>query len=134
MEVEDAITALLLSDARLSALVDDRIHWLALPQAANGPSIVLQIVSGRPDYHAQGASGLEMMRLQIDARAQLFNDAKASSGAAKAVLSGQRISRGGWRFQGGFVAGLRDTVEETAGNVARIFRRSTDIMLWTSKL
>lgn len=128
--MEEAVTALLLADAGLTALVGNRIHWMRLPQSVEGmPYVNLQTVSGIRDYHMGGPSGLTQHRLQVDAWGASYGSAKAAARAAAAVLSGHR----GTTLRGGFIDSERDFADADSGDVNRLFRTSFDIMIWSAE-
>lgn len=131
--MEEAITALLLADARLSQLVGNQVHWGRLPQGAKADAyVVLQVISGAPDYTMARRSGLEGNRVQIDGYAKTALAAKAVANAVTAVLEGFRGKRGGVRLQGGFIDTRRDwQPDSAAGN--QLFRRQHDLMIWHSR-
>ncbi len=130
--MEEALTTLLLADARVKQLAGNRVHWGRATQGEQAPYIVLQVVGGRPDYHAQGSSGLVDARVQIDAYGDKYLAAKKLSDAVLALLSGYRGEVAGTRLHAGFVDAARDLPTET--EVKRLFRRSADIIIWHSKL
>ncbi|OMQ44929.1 DUF3168 domain-containing protein [Ensifer sp. 1H6] len=130
--MEEALTALLLADARVKQLVGDRVHWGRAPQGERAPYLVLQVIGGRPDYHAQGPSGLVDARVQADSYGEKYLATKNLSDAVIALLSGYRGEVAGTRLQAGFVDAARDLPTET--DVKRLFRRSADIIIWHSKL
>ncbi|WP_085025290.1 tail completion protein gp17 [Ensifer aridi] len=132
--MEAALTALLLGDARVKQLAGSKVHWVRAPQGSTPAYAVLQVVSSNTDYHAQGASGLESARVQIDAYAESFLASKRLSDAILAVLSGYRGTFSGVRLQAGFVDGRRDFPASSSGDVTPLFRRSADIIIWHSSL
>ncbi|RYC10072.1 tail completion protein gp17 [Ciceribacter ferrooxidans] len=131
--MEEAITALLLADARVRYLVSDRLHWGRLPQSVTGtPYVILTVIGGLPDYVASGRSGLKQSRLQIDGYATTPTVARDCVDAVVRVLELSRGIFSGVRLQGGTVAGERDSQPESPAGKAALYRRSTDFMLWHS--
>ncbi|MEY9196636.1 hypothetical protein ABIA16_001752 [Sinorhizobium fredii] len=130
--METALTALLTGDARVKQLAGTKVHWVRAPQGTVTPFAVLQVISSRDDYHAQGPSGLTDARVQVDAYAESYLAAKRLSDAILAVLSGYRGTVSGVRLQGGFVDNRRDFPAATSGDEKPLFRRSADIIIWHS--
>jgi uncharacterized protein DUF3168 len=91
-DIRPALRAFLLADATvLAAVGGTRIHPIVLPQGTNGPAvpaIVHNVISEVTDHHMQGASGLVMMRLQIDAYALTASEADALARAVKNRIDG----------------------------------------------
>lgn len=132
--MEAALTALLLGDPRVKQLAANKVHWVRAPQGAVPSYAVLQVISSRDDYHAQGASGLTDARVQIDAYSATYLGAVRLSDAILAVLSGYRGVVSGVRLQAGFVDNRRDFPSSSSGDVTPLFRRSADIIIWHSSL
>ena len=131
--MEEAITALLLADPRVRFLLSDRLHWGRLPQSATGsPYVILNVISGLPDYTNSGPSGLESSRMQIDGYATSPLVARDCAQAIVRVLELYRGPVGGVQLQGGFVAGKRDFQPENPSGTAPLYRRSVDFILWHS--
>lgn len=131
--MEEAVTALLLADARVRYLVGNRIHWGRLPQSAStGAYAVLNLVSGLPDYVSSGRSGLEQSRLQVDGYAPSVALARDCTAAIVRVLEAFRGTVAGVQFQGARVAGARDFQPEGPSGKDALFRRSVDLLLWHS--
>jgi hypothetical protein len=131
--MEEALTALLLGDARVALIFGDRIHWISTPQGVTGyPRAVLQVASGGVDVTNDGPSGLESARVQIDSYGKTYADAKAGSDAILGLLSGYRGVVGGVRIHAGFVDSKRDLPASDSGDGTKLFRRSADIFIWHS--
>lgn len=125
--MEAALVAKLLASSGVTALTGARINWLRRPQAEALPAIVLQLVDGVPDYLLDGSYSLTESRVQMDAWARSFKQAKQIARAVEAALSGQRFTLSGVRFEGVFIASERDdTFDETPD---AYFRTSLDLMV-----
>lgn len=131
--MEEAITALLLADPALALLVGNRVHWGRIPQGKTGTAIVLQVVGGAPDYTLAGPSGLEPSRVQVDGYALTALEAKQACNRALDVLGFQRGPVLGVTLQGGFIDSRRDFQPDAAGGSERLYRRSSDIIIWHSR-
>ncbi|MBY6113295.1 DUF3168 domain-containing protein [Mameliella alba] len=125
--MEEALTAFLLADATLVALVGTRVHWLRLPdQVGTFPYVRLQMVDAPRSYHSKGASGLQIDRVQVDAWGETYESAKAVERAIEARLSGYRGAQSGVMFQGVFKLDARDLTDMTAEAERRLFRLQAD--------
>lgn len=102
--MQEALTALLLADTAIAGLTGDgdRLYWNVAGQGKPDPMAVLYLISGVPDYHMQGPSGLVESRVQIDCRAGTVAEALALARAIEARLSGYRGTRDGIKFMGVF--------------------------------
>ena len=123
--MEEALVAILLKSAGLTALVSTRIHWGRAPQGAPPPYVVLQVISGSPDYTMQGSSGYRQSRVQADVYSQSYTGAKKISRAVTSSLSGRRTGQ----IQSIFPDGERDLPAADAGEVTNLFRVSLDFMI-----
>lgn len=102
--MQEALTALLLADTAIAGLTGsgDRLYWNVGEQGKPDPMAVLYLISGVPDYHMQGPSGLVESRVQVDCRAGTVAEALALARAVEARLSGYRGTRDGIKFMGIF--------------------------------
>jgi hypothetical protein len=136
-DLRPALRANLLDDPIISGAVGERIHPTILPQGTNGyavPAIVYNVISEITDHHTQGASGLVMVRMQIDAYAATPNEADALSRAVKDRIDGKRerwtYGNGsppeGVTIQGVFCETARTGYEADA----KLFRSSRDYLIW----
>lgn len=124
--MEESLVALLLNAAGVTALVPAaHIEWGRSSQGTAVPYIVLQRISGLPDYHMQGASGYVASRVQVDVYSDKYTATKKAARAVIAALSGYR----GGIFQGIFIDSERDLPAVGAGEVTNLFRTSIDIMI-----
>src|SRR5690606_3548868 len=105
--MQTKLANLLLVHAPLAALVGNRVQWDVLPQGTPQGSISMTVVSGVPDYHMGGPSGLVFARIQFDCRDGSAAKARAIANALSDRLSGFRGVFEGFRFQGCFEVGQR---------------------------
>jgi hypothetical protein len=88
-DVRPALRANLLADGTISTAVGGtRIHPTVLPQGVKASSLVFNVISEITDHTTQGASGLVMVRVQIDAYAQTTDAADALARAVKERIDG----------------------------------------------
>jgi len=102
--MQEDLTALLLADTAIAGLTGDgdRLYWNVKEQGKPDPSAVLYLISGVPDYHMQGPSGLVESRVQVDCRGDTVADALELARAIEARLSGYRGTVGTTKFMGIF--------------------------------
>lgn len=105
--MQTKLANLLLAHAPLAALVGNRVFWDTLPQGSPQGSISMTVVSGIPDYHMGGPSGLVFARIQFDCRDGSAAKARAIAEALNARLSGFKGEFEGYKFQGCFEANQR---------------------------
>lgn len=123
--MEEALIAILLKSAGMTALVSTRVHWGRAPQGATAPYVVLQVISAGTDFTMQGASGYRQSRVQADAYSQSYTSAKKISRAVTSALSARRTGQ----IQSIFPDGERDLPAADAGEVTNLFRVSLDFMI-----
>lgn len=121
----DLITRLL-ATAGVTALVSTRINWSRRPQGAALPAIVLHRVSGTPDVHHGGASGLVMSRVQVDCWAASYGSAKAIARAVQTAITAQSFTQGATRFDVILIDSERD---DSTDETTPLFRTSLDLMV-----
>jgi len=109
----------------LAFLAGGKRYWLAAPQGEKPPYAILQRITGIRDYHFQGPSGLVESRVQIDCYDKTYEGVAAMARSIVSHLSGHR----GGIIQGIFIDGERDLPAADAGEVARLFRKSIDIIV-----
>ena len=121
--MEEQLRAILLASSGVTALAPAaRINWGAHPQGAALPALVLNVISDAEEYTMTGPDGLSQGRVQVDAYADTYAQAKQLSRAVLAALSGYR----GGGFQGVFHVGTRDSREGGSNEADRPFRVSLD--------
>jgi hypothetical protein len=120
--MEEAIRALLLSNAPVAALCGNRVNWGTHPQGAALPGVVLNVISGAPGYTLTSADGLTPSRVQVDCYANSYGAAKALARAVTSALSGHRS--GGLR--GVFLQNEQDSREGGSNEATRPWRVRLD--------
>lgn len=124
--MEAALIAKLLATAGVTNLVSTRINWSRRPQGAALPAIVLQRVSGTPDVHHAGASGLVVSRVQVDCWAASYGSAKAVARAVETAVTAQTFTQGATRFDVILIDSERD---DSTDETTPLFRTSLDLMV-----
>ncbi len=140
-----ALTAQLLANAALSALVGDRIDWLAWAESGVDRQVTLQTISDvRPDHYS-GSIDHRMTRVQADAWSTISSGDAAA--IAEAVIGAVRLDAGdvanapegsadrsgawvrdGVRFDRPQIEGPVDGVEQL--DTVRVYRARVDLLLW----
>lgn len=135
IDIRAALRTYLLADGTVSSLVGgSRVYPGVLPQGVVAASVVYNLISEETDYHAQGASGLAWMRIQLDAWAQTQDVAVQLANAVKDRISG---------FQGAILFGSNspqqtanvqaiysDSARDDYDATAKMYRRSRDYIVW----
>ena len=124
--MEAALIAKLLATAGVTAMVSTRINWSRRPQGAALPAIVLHRVSGTPDVHHAGASGLVVSRVQVDCWAVSYGSAKAVARAVEAAITAQTFTQGAVRFDVILIDSERD---DSTDETTPLFRTSLDLIV-----
>lgn len=90
--IEDGLVALITADTRFSAIAEDRLFPVILPETLLDPtsatptSATYQVISAIPDYTFDGPTGMVTARVQIDTWASAYGAAKALAQAIKLIL------------------------------------------------
>jgi hypothetical protein len=88
-DLRPALRAYLLADNAISQAVGGtRIYPTVLPQGVKHSSLVYNVISEVTNHHMQGASGLVMVRMQLDSYAPNPDDADALARAVKLRIDG----------------------------------------------
>lgn len=138
---EEALQVLILSDADIQTLIEDRIYPLVAPQKASFPRVTYQRISTEYDEHTLGPSGLVRSIIQIDTW---------SKGAKQAATLAELIRRALHGHQGRVTMGEGSDAESIYlnavlvenqqalyeppqdGSDRGIHRISTDYLVWFS--
>lgn len=129
--MEEELRNRLLAATALADLVPpDRIVW---GQRQGLPAVALWRVSGRPDYHLKGASGLVDSVVQIDCWGSSYGEAKSVAREVRAVLSGLSDAV----FRSIFIENERDGFEAGDGapdgsTPSNFYRTSLDVRVWST--
>lgn len=84
IDFEKILSATLKASTDLTAIVGEKIYCLYIPQSVQMPCVSYQRISGRPANTLLGASGLEVIKMQIDCWSRSLTEAK---NMAKAVIA-----------------------------------------------
>lgn len=128
--MQEALTALLLGDAGLTAQVGDRVHWMRRPATVTGrPYLNLQVVSDPRLYHSKGTADLRRTRVQADIWGDTYATVTEAGRAFTDLVSAFRGAVLGVEFQVISVDSERDLAGETVEAETQLFRRSIDLLI-----
>jgi hypothetical protein len=131
--MEEAIIAKLLADSGVSTIVGNRVFPGSRPQASTLPALVLNRISGGPEYADDGEVGLEQARIQIDCWAATYGAAKKLARAVTASLSAFEGTIGATTFQLIELDIERDLREGGGDTADYPFRTSLDFLVWAER-
>lgn len=106
--MEEALRAVLIGHAPISALVGSRVDWGKRPQGKGLPAIALTNVNDGPVNHTLDGPGPSLARVQIDCFGASYGSAKAVARAVRAHLDAYSDAT----FMGIFLAGARDLTSD----------------------
>jgi hypothetical protein len=75
-DVERLVLQVLATGSPLPTSAGEKVYALILPQDSGFPSVSFQRISSVPTQSLAGASGLDLVRIQIDAWARTYKEAK----------------------------------------------------------
>ncbi|ACM39176.1 MULTISPECIES: tail completion protein gp17 [Rhizobium/Agrobacterium group] len=131
--MEEAVTAFLLADAKLSSLISSRVHWGRLPQTETRPYLILTLASATVDMAQSGRTGWAQSRLQLDGYAESASASKAISMAAFEVLEKARHRQAGVKIHSAIIDTIRDYLPVSTAGAALLYRNSIDLFIWHSR-
>jgi hypothetical protein len=123
VDVQGALRARLLGETPAS----DRVYWLNRPQASALPSITLQTISGDYPQTYDGLQSTRSPRIQLDAWAASYAEARAVCAAAITALAPKGTSNG-IVFDNTQFESERDFLEREG--TTDIYRTSVDLIVW----
>lgn len=126
--MEEAIRALLLANSGVSGLVFGRVHWVNRPQGSVLPAIVLHRISGQPDVHYVGESGLVQTRVQADCYGRTYASSVAVARALQAAVGGYSGTVSGVRFSPITIDSIRSDYESSEPD--EIYLTGVDLLIW----
>jgi hypothetical protein len=125
--MEAGLHGQLVGDDAVAASAATRIYPVNLPENVDGPSVTFRVISKIPDYTLDGATGMITARVQIDAWAAVYGDAKQLAQAIHDALND---------FSGTFPDGtavqnvwLADAATDGFDADARLYRVQADYRL-----
>jgi hypothetical protein len=91
MTLEANLYENLKNDSGVAALVADRIYVAIAPQEAIMPAIIFHIISTVPENGLSGFLGLDKVRVQVDAWAKTYKEARNIQIAARLAIAASTV-------------------------------------------
>ena len=140
MTVETAIRTVLANDPGVTALVDGRVYQLILPQDADLPAVLVQLISEPTSQHLRGVDRLTGARVQTDVYAPTTSGtdpyavAEDVAAAIDAALSGRKLDVG--TGDGRHVANVQRLSRRPLyeGGELREVRMQQDFAVWSAPI
>lgn len=128
--MEEALRAIMLADAGISAIVGTRITWGARPQGAPLPAVVLYRIGGEKGYNLGGEAGPLHPRVQVNCLDTGYLGAMNACRAVIYALSGYAGTIDGIYFQGILQDGEPRSLDEPDGATEqRVFGQTVDFIV-----
>ncbi len=121
-----ALRARLAADTAVGAAVGTKVCWGIVPQGAALPYVRLQAISDPRPEHLAGYDGARQTRVQADAFASTYGEARAIAEAMISAVA-QPATVGGVQFGRVKAEGPRDLGEDTANGY--VHRASVDLLV-----
>jgi hypothetical protein len=110
---------ILMADPAVVTLVVDRITPLVRTQDIGVPAVTLQLITGAPENHLQGDSGLQYNRVQLDAWAETYDGAEILAKLCRTAI-----------VAGGFICDRElDNFDDTA-QLSGLFSKTQEYSVW----
>lgn len=125
-----ALTAFLLADTGLAAVIADRIDWNERPQGEALPAMGLTRVSPGITYQHAGPIDLERARVQADCWGTTALECETLASALRTAVETMHEARDGVMLERGFIETMIDTNPEALGGGAMVHRIIVDFFVW----
>lgn len=126
--IEEDLTAYLLAQSAINALIVDRMYPARLPQNGTLPAVTYQRIAGVPEISHDGAVNLTRSRIQIDCWALTYSAMASLAAAIEAALSGYVGAMGSTPSTATRVLNIIDLPEPEP----KLWRRLLDVAIWHS--
>lgn len=131
MSIKKALYDFLIADNDVSNAVGDRIYPDVAPAGAGYPRITYQRISGQPEHHMTGPSGLIRQRFQIDCWGENGPSVETVSEAVRLALDTFRGDMGDVAVKSVSLESQADLyVSPTDGSQVSIRRTRMDFEIW----
>lgn len=124
--VETAVRDRIVTTEPAKTKVGSRVHPLVLPQTPTLPAVVYRRISIDPTHSHDGASDLDRSRVQVDAWADTYAEAREAAVAIRVTLDGQRGMWSGLWVSGVLLDGGDDHYEDEVA----MWRARMDYRIW----
>lgn len=129
--MEEALRAVLVSDAGVSGQVATRVYWGRRSQSTSVlPAVVLEKISAPRDYTYTGPSNLIESRVQADCFGESYANAKAAARSVISALSNYSGTQSGVVIQRVTIENERDFQGQESGADRYLFATSVDLLIW----
>lgn len=125
---EEALVARLLAVADISAILGNKINWVARPEGTGLPAITLTVVSDPFEYTHDGRDDWQQMRVQFDFRALQYITTKQLSRLTLEAME-QDAEVGDVHFDGARKVFGHDAPREALGGGTEVFHYVMDLMI-----
>lgn len=135
--IEIALRQYLIADARVAAVLADRIYPGKLPQAVQYPAMTIKIVGGRSIYSMDGPSSLANPRVQFDLYGQEYDDVVALKKAFMAAMADCRgpIGTPSVVVQSAFrINEIEPEGQDLDGAGPRHWRKTVEFIIWHKEI
>lgn len=119
---------LIANGSPVKTLIGTRVYPVVLPQNVTYPALQYSTVSAQRGYRMTGPNYLPMQRVQIDAWALTYAEARSLADAARNRIESFRGVMGATNVQGIFFDTERHLNEVTGSTV--LYRISADYLCW----
>lgn len=130
--MEKDLIAYMLTLTGITTLCSSRIYPISRPQGDSLPALVVQRISGSPEYADDGEVGLEFGRIQVRAWGETYGAAKDLIAAVIDNLSAVAdVTQGSTTFRQIHVDVIRDDPRTGGNNTSEyLFSSSVDLTIW----
>lgn len=128
MSFEADLRTYLLADSTISNLIGTRMYPVVLPQSPTYPAVSYSTISAQRGHNMQAPDGLAAQRIQVDAWALTYAQARSLSDAIRNRIDSFRGSMGSTKVQGIFFDTERHLNEQDGSTV--FYRIETDYIAW----
>lgn len=129
MLLESDLTEFILEDTDISAMIDDRIYPIVLPQSPDVPALTYFRVSGARFTTMEGPNELMNPKFQINSWAETYSEAKTLANLVMERLHGYRGAFNAEEVLGIFLNNEEDLIEDLDDGT-RFYRVRMDFLLW----
>ena len=127
MTIEDGLYAHLSADSNIVAVVSDRIYPAKLPQDPTLPALSYKRISGVTLERQNGPACVDIVRIQIDCWAKVYEDAKNLAKLVRARLEAYQGLMGSIQVQACRV--LEDSMDDW-DDVPDDYRVTSEFEIW----
>lgn len=132
--IEEALRAILIGNAGVSALVAGRVYPVVMPQGAALPAVAYQRISANRQHNLAGPGGLTRVRFQLTNIASTYSSMKALANAVRVAVDGYRGTVSGVFVQAALSEGEREQfigeTVQTGAEANMTYINQLDVLVW----